>query len=204
MATTWDTIIPLLSPDLPGCPDATLKTALAAVAADFCARTHIWRETLDRQYTIPNIAEYDIEGDAVIEAPLWVVCNDHTLTHTDARLVNKEDMSSKGEPSMFWVVNDRAIRLFFIPDKKMTLDVTVALKPSRSATGVEDWIYETWADALVSGAIWRLAKVPGKLWSSPEMATAHRLMYEQAVTNARIRDYRTVPLQVSLRPAARR
>jgi hypothetical protein len=180
-----------------------MKTALAAVAADFCARTHIWRETLDTQYTIPNIAEYDIEGDAVIETPLWVVCNNQTLTHTDPRLLNKTDMMSKGQPSKFWMVNDTAIRLFYIPDKRFSLDVTVALKPSRTATGVETWIYETWGDALVSGAIWRLAKVPGKMWSSMDAAIAHRLIYEQAVTNARIRDFRAVPLRVSLNPAVR-
>jgi hypothetical protein len=203
MATTWDTIMPLLYPELPGCPDATLKTALAATAADFCARTHIWRETLDVFYALPDIAEYDLEGSAVIEDIEWVTCNGQQLTHTDIRLISPQDVGKTGFPSHFWSVNGQTMRLFPIPDKKYTLKVYVALKPSRLATGIEDWIYETWADALVSGAIWRVARIPGKDWSNADLASAHRLIYEQGVTNARIRDFRSVPLRVDLSRAVR-
>ena len=76
------------------------------------------------------------------------------------------------------------------------------LKPNRSGTGVEDWIYETFADNIVSGAIAQLAMIPGKEWSDIAMAGMHKGLYERAITNARIRDFRGVHLMVRQRPAA--
>lgn len=203
MATKpWADLLPLITPDIPSCPEATIKNHLAYVTADFCARTQIWRETLDTDYTIANIEEYDLDGSAVIEAVQWVVCNNIPLTATDIRLVPHEDLSDTGQPTHYWIINDTTLRLFPIPDARYELKVGVALKPSRTALGVEDWIYETWAETLVSGTIARLARVPGKDWTDPALAEMHRIMYERAITNAEIRDKRNIPLQVRARPVA--
>ena len=197
--TTWDTILPLVTPDIPGCPEATIKTAFAAVAADSCARTHIWRESLETQSTVVDQAEYEVNGSAVIESVLWILIDDREITHTDSRLVDHNDLLRTGRPSKYWVVREKAIRLFYIPDDVYTLKGEIALKPSRTARGVEDWIYETWADTLVSGVLWRLTRVPNKEWTNPDIALMNKKLYEQGVTNARIRDMRNVQLQVKLR-----
>lgn len=198
MATVlWADIHPLILPDVPGCPTPTVDTALAATAADFCARTHIWRETLDFGYTISGIPDYDIDGTAVIESVLWATLSGDDLKHIDPRYLDKSKLTDEGKPNAFWVVNDTAVRLFPIPDAKYRLDVTVALKPSRTATGIEDWIYESYVEPIVSGAIWRLARTPGKAWSNPEIAMYHHRLFEQGITNARIRDHRNVRMAVA-------
>jgi len=198
MATVlWADIHPLILPDVPGCPTPTVDTALAATAADFCARTHVWRETLDFDYAISGIPDYDITGTAVIESVLWATLAGDDLKHIDPRYLDKSKLTDEGKPNAFWVVNDTAIRLFPIPDAKYRLDVTVALKPSRTATGIEDWIYESYVEPIVSGAIWRLARTPGKAWSNPEIAMYHHRLFEQGITNARIRDHRNVRMSVA-------
>jgi hypothetical protein len=203
MATkTWDSFLPLLVPELPGCPEETMRAALAAVSADFCARTHIWRDSLEPQNTIVDEALYDVDDFAVLESVLWVLVDGEKLRHTDPRHMRQEDFERKGKPTHFWVVADRSIRLFPIPDDVYEIKGEVALKPSRTSKGVEDWIYETWVDALVSGAIWWLAKTQGKEWSNMDLAMMHKGIYERAITQARIRDYRNVPLSVSMRPFA--
>lgn len=200
MATVyWDSVLPLITPHVPSCPEATIKEYLAFTVNDFCAKTHIWREDLDIEYTVANVAEYSVEGSATIESVLSVVCNGIPLEHTDSRLVDPSTLSDKANPTAFWVVNDTSIRLYKIPDKKYSLKISVALKPSRTATGVEDWIYATWADAIVSGAISRLSIIPNKDWTSPEMYEFHKDVYEQAITNSRIRDLRNVSLKVRYR-----
>jgi hypothetical protein len=201
MATTyWDKILPLVTPDIPGCPEESIKTALAAISADFCARTHLWRTDIEDQTTVIDQALYEVTDCAVIESVLWVLVDDKELVHIDERNVRKEDLDRKGVPTHFWVVDDTQIRLFPIPDSELSIEVRVALKPSRTAKGVESWIYETWADVLASGAVYRLARVPGKEWSNPDLAAMHKNLYEQGVTNARIRDLRNVQKKVQMRP----
>jgi hypothetical protein len=201
MATVnWETFLPLITPEIPGCPHATIELNLAATAADFCARTHIWRAPLDLGTTQVDEAIYPVINtvNVIIESVLWLLVDNRTLEHTDPRLINPEDLTRTGRPTHFWVESDKNIRLFFTPDDVYTLNGEVALKPSRLANGVDSWIYETWADVLVSGAIYRITRVPGKEWSNPEMAGAHKSLYEQGVTNARIRDRRNVHMQVRM------
>jgi hypothetical protein len=143
--------------------------------------------------------DYCICSNAIIESVLWILVDNIKLTHTDKRLVNQEDLERTGKPQYFWVNEPDSIRLFYIPDQVWTIKGEVALKPSRTATGIEKWIYETYADVLASGAVYRLAKVPGKEWSNPELAAMHKNLYEQGVTNARIRDFRNVPLMAKQR-----
>lgn len=203
MATKlWADLLPLITPDIPACPEATIKTHLASVTADFCARTQLWRETLDADYTIANIAEYDLDGSAVIEAVQWVVCNQQPLTSTNIQLIPHERLADVGQPTHFWIVNDTILRLFPIPDDRYDLEIGVVLKPSRTAIGVEDWIYETWAETLASGTIARLARIPGKDWTDPMLVEMHRAMYEKAIANVKIRDMRNIPLRIRSRPAA--
>lgn len=199
---TWSSFYPLILPNVPNCPTITVDQELRTVSADFLARTHIWRDALDFQRTVPNIAVYDVDSTALIESVLWVLVDGEKLTHTDPRHMRQEDFERKGKPTDFWVVADRSIRLFPTPDDRYQITGEVALKTARTAVGVEDWIYETWADVIVSGVLWKLCSIVGKEWSNIEFATMHKTIYERGITQARIRDYRNVPLSVSMRPFA--
>jgi hypothetical protein len=175
---------------------------LGIVASDFFARSYLWRDQIDTIYATTGTVEYDLDGEAVIEDVISVVLNETPLDRTDLRLIATENLGQVGEPREFWVKADRSIVIFPTPEENVQLKVYAVLKPSRSATGVEDWIYETFADTLVSGAIAQLAMIPGKEWSDIALAGMHKGLYERAITNARIRDFRGVHMMVRQRPAA--
>ena len=198
----WDDVLPLITPEVPTCPEATIKEYLPIVASDFFARTHLWRVELDSLSTVADQALYDLTSpffDAVIESVLWLKVDGKNMTHTDERLVNPEYMDKTGQPTRFWVVDDTVIRLFYTPDAVMPITGELALKPKRTARGMPGWVSETWIDAIVSGTLYRLCRIKGKDWSDPEFAALHKNLYEQGVTNARIRDLRNVHLQVRMK-----
>jgi hypothetical protein len=180
-----------------------MRLYLASTAADFFARTYLWREQIDAVYVAVNQVEYDLDTDTgLVEDVISVVYGDTPLTRTDLRLIGAENLSETGEPREYWIQADNSIRIFPTPEARTTLKVYAVLKPNRSGTGVEDWIYETWADTIVSGAIAQLAMTPGKEWSDIALAGMHKGLYERAITNARIRDLRGVRMAVRQRPAA--
>lgn len=202
MAVLWADIHPLILPDVPGCPTPTVDTALAAAAAEFCGRSHVWREELDPDVVVANVPDYTVSpsfANTVTESVLWVNLDEKPLEHIDARYLDKSRLLDTGTPKAFWMINDTDIRLFPIPDSRGTLTAAIAIKPTRVATGVEDWIYESYIDTIVSGAIWRLARTPGKAWSNPEIAMYHHRMFEQGIVSARVRDHRNVSLRVAQR-----
>lgn len=199
---TWDDVLPLIVPELPTCPEATIKEYLPIVASEFFARTFLWRAPLIDAATVAGQAEYDMcsDGfDTVIESVLWLKVDGRAMTHTDPRLVDPELMDTAGRPTRFWIERDRAIRLMYIPDDVFPITGEVVLKPTRVAQTMPQWVYETWIDTLVSGTIYRLCRLRGKDWSDPEFAAIHKNLYEQGVTNARIRDMRNVRQQVRMK-----
>lgn len=202
MAKIWDDFLPLMQAHLPGCPKETMRSYLAITAADFFARTYLWRDTIDAVYLTPNQIEYDLDAEAMVEDVIAVSYLGQNLERTDLRLLPTERLGETGEPTHFWVHADRTIRVFPTPKARAKLTVHAVLKPSRTGTGVEDWIFETWADTLVDGAIGQLAMIPGKEWTDANMASLHKAAFERAVVNARVRDFRGVRLAVCQRPAA--
>lgn len=173
-----------------------MRSMLAASTAEFLALTHLWRELLDLQVTEVNMPTYELFSPDVIESVLWVTLDGQLLTPTDVRFAPPSLIDMEGRPTHYWLVDDKTLRLFPSPDAVYNLRVMVALKPSRTAIGVADWVYETWADAIVSGAIHRLAQIPDKTWTDQQLAAEHRLRFERAVSNAVTRDLRQINLRV--------
>lgn len=202
MAKTWNDFMPLIAPHLPTCPSAFIQTNLADVAADFFARTYLWRDNIDAIVLAPDQVEYELSADAVVEDIIAVTYGDEVLDRTDSRLLPHNRMTETGTPKLYWVHSDTTIRVHPIPEAPATLKVSAVLKPSRSGRGVDDWIFETWADTIVDGAIAKIAAVPGKDWTDVAMAEMRKRLYEQAITRARIRDFRGVRLTVRQRPFA--
>lgn len=200
MATvTWDVLHPLITPDIPGCPLEIVNRELAAVAEDFFSRTQLWRESLDAQQTVIDEPYYDITDCTTVESVLWAKVDNLDLIHTDERFITPEFLNRKGRPTHFWIEKETQIRLYPIPDVVLPLDIRVVLKPSRSARGIPNFVYQRWVDAFVAGAIYRVTRIPNKEWSNSEQAAFNKNMYEQAVTNARIRDFRNVQLKVRMK-----
>lgn len=202
MAKTWDDFLPLITPQLSGCPDLTIKTYLAITAADFFTRTHLWREDIDPIYVAPGLYEYDLDGEALIEDLISVTVERRELQHTDMRLIPNDRRYDTGFPTHYWIHSDNQIRLHPIPDQRLTVKMAAVLRPSRTGTGVPDWIYEMWADIIVAGTVDKLASMPNKTWTDPNLAQHSRMHYEQGITSARVRDMRGVGHSVRMRPFA--
>lgn len=196
LQVSLDELFPLLAPHLPGVPDATMRLHLAAAAAEFLAETHLWREPFDETTTLAGTPDYQLFSVAPIESVLWLKAGDTTLTHTDPRLLDKSLLERTGTPQGFSIKAPDVVILHPTPDAEYLLSGECALKISRSSTTLPAWLYETWADALVDGAIWRIASIPGKDWTALDLAMVRRQRFDRAKANAKTRDLRQIGLRV--------
>lgn len=201
--TTWATFYPYVLPYLPGCPEVVIETHLKEAAADFCAESEVWRLTIDPDYTSKNTADYkiDVTSGTLLENILSFYVNGAPLTRvTDRHFsipINQDGSAVKGSPIYISILDDDSVRMYPTPDGKYTFTGVVVLKPKLSATGVEDFIYDAHGRAIASGAIARLAEIPNKEWSNPELSLQHRFEFNRGITNAKGRDTRRVNLRVS-------
>ena len=64
------------------------------------------------------------------------------------------------------------------------IKVLLALKPTTSATVVEDFIFDGWHEAIEAGAISRLLKIPGKDWTDIKSAGVYLAEFRNAKRDA--------------------
>jgi hypothetical protein len=84
----------------------------------------------------------------------------------------------------------------------MTFRVRAAFRPSAEAVEVEDFIFETWRQTIVDGALAKLKAMPGEFWTDQlgaEKAAACFSAGASRAKNDRTRGYHNGNLQVAPR-----
>jgi hypothetical protein len=183
-----------LNPMVPGCPEPVALQALLDTAVDFCDRTMVVQHTTDPTPVVPGVATYDLDtpsgttparvlaawydGARLDLAPLQTVTARSALGAADAL----------GTPRAAYVLEPATVRLFPAPDTTQvgTLQVRVATRPLRAARHVDDALFDDWVEAIVGGALARLAIMPGMSFSNPDMAVYGAGLFGAGVSAAKL------------------
>jgi hypothetical protein len=199
MAKAWTNFLPYVQPYLPGCPEIVITSHLQEAAADFLARSEIWRYNIEEDFTSKSTSDYDIDvpQNTVIENILSLYVDGCRLSSVTDRHYDRPSTAAQARPLRYSIYQDTQVRFYPTPDKKYTFEGLCVLKPSLTATGVEDWIFETYGRCISYGAIAYLAQVPGKEWSNPELAGYYQTKFNKDADDAKSRDARRVNLRIS-------
>jgi hypothetical protein len=178
MVKTWDNFFPYVQPHVPGCPEIVIQTHLQEAAAEYIARSELWRFDIESDFTSKNTSDYEIDvpTGAVLENILTLFVNGAAAKRVTDRHFQVSNTADNSAPSSFSIYQD---------------------KPSLSATGVEDFIFETHGRSIACGAIWRLTVIPGKEWSNPELAMYYKTEFYKHMDAAKGRDTRRVNLRIA-------
>lgn len=200
MAVEWASFYPYIQPHLPGCPEITIETHLQEAAAEYCKISQIWRYDIDKDYTSKNTSDYEVEvlTNTVLEDILVLYVEGQAIKRVSDRHFDLPSTTTNSRPMYFTVYYDEQIRFYPTPDGKYEFEGVAVLKPSLAAKGVEDWIYESHGRSIACGAIAKLAAIPGKEWTNPEMAMYYKQEFYKHANDAKGRDTRRV--NVSVRP----
>lgn len=187
---------------LPHVPGATQEMALQEIKntiIDFCEKSLILQTDLDPITTIPNISDYDFEppNDRLVVKimKMWfkgVNMDPRALDeiYTPSAFNTRSGaLVERSDPRIYYQKDARTFSVYPIPNVKDVSAITlrVALKPTRSATTIDDLIYEEYAETIGNGAITRLALSPDKPYTSPGMASARNALYISGLNVARQR-----------------
>jgi hypothetical protein len=86
------------------------------------------------------------------------------------------------------------------PDQIYSVVVNVVLRPTRSATMLDDDLYNMWIDPIVANAISRAMEIPGQAFSNPALASVLSIDAARGTISARIEgNYSSVRGSMSVR-----
>ncbi len=193
---TWNEFQSLVTSDLPGCPWLSIKDALVAASIEFFERSKAWR------------TEPAVEFDTVIDQSDYTptlpgrICRVNSVHKVGGYYLQKIrrgfvepwDYTTSGTPKEYLEKNDTTITIFPTPDAVHTLAIDCCLVPDRNtATGIEDYLFQAYAEYIASGAVFRLAAKPAKKpWSNPDLAAYHQSRFESGIALAIYKDMQGV------------
>lgn len=157
---------PRILPYLPGCSEPLASQVLLNSAIEFCENALVLRQNLDTFKTIAGRDQYDLDPPTAqheINRVMGVALDGKELRPGMAEIVRNDLPTDTAKPRAFFT--DRTdstftLRLTPPPDGAYPVVVAVNLRPTRTATLLDDDLYNIWIDPIVSGAIARAMQIP--------------------------------------------
>jgi len=186
-------------PHVPGCTNEMALLEIKNTIIDFCEKSLVLQADQEPVTVIGGINDYDLEPPrerlVVKIMKAWYKGVELTPTAPDEvrtpSIYNQNSgyVVNRGDPNFYIQKDLRTYSLYPIPKEtaRLALTMRVALKPTRSATTIDDFIFEEYAETIGHGAIARLALSQGKPYSDLKLASARNGMYLTGVNVARDR-----------------
>lgn len=191
----WEEFYDYAKPSLPGAPNALLDLYLRAAAIDFFKNTEVM--TADEFLVMDaNWAVYQTNNPPLTDTTRvleFELANGKTLTPLTRLELQQQTQSwalRKGEPSHYFQLSPRRIRVYPIPEQEYTATISMVLQPTRDSVGVEDEYFDEYVETIANGAISRMTRIPQKPWTNMELAAAMGVVFQADIRNARIETYR--------------
>lgn len=199
MATRlFSTFTSILAPSVPGCPNPVIENYVRQAAREVCERTLAWRYTCADQVLVAGTFGYayqpaaDTEVHSIIGAkvnntPMNVV--PYSTVQGLYPLWPDDDTDRRGYPLYVTQFSPALYHVAPCPNgaETYTLGMTVALKPTLDATGMDDTVADELEQAIQHGALQHLLVLPEKVWTDRELAAYHAKQFIFTISERRAR-----------------
>jgi len=177
------------TPDAPG---RVIIDAFRKASRDFCRRTLAWRDegTANTVAGTSTYQVYDPTTAVVVDIFAPRLDDQYTLTKkTLAGIVAVDaELPTKSDRPEYIYLNAGArnqVVLAGVPDAVYTLKLEAVLMPTEALATIDDDLWDRWGEAIISGTLARLMRMPNKQWSDLKLSDYHRNLFEMAVPEAR-------------------
>ena len=180
--------------DVAGCSLFLAERAIRHAAREFCEKSLAHRIVLDPVSTVSGISTYDYDPASSLEV---VKVLSATLDGQDIDLLLQGvDANEYGLVGLSPV----EFTLQPAPSAGQRVVVTAIVKPSNTASGIEDRLFASHAEAIAQGAKARLYALAEQPFSNMEQAGLNRALFDAAINTARTsaaKGYSRAPLRVA-------
>jgi hypothetical protein len=168
---TWSQFYDYLMPLVPNCPQPMADQQLRLAAQEWCDGTLCWRLWLDDVAMNGTDTNYDFETTSQQEVSQLLRATldgkDLPAITADQLPSNWRTLSSFCDRGIF-TIDAESFDVVPLQAAGLIVQTEVALRPSNTATGVEDFIFRSYVNEIATGAAGRLHAMPRKPYSYPQ------------------------------------
>ncbi len=178
----WEAWEPFILPWVHGCPGSTVAHHVRQAAIRFCAETNAYREQMDAVLADGVSSRLALPIDDQVEvSKLYSV----TVDGCDRPVYPMQSAISM-------LQRDRCVELSYTPDRRelivspvpadgQKIVVVAALKPAQTAFGVEDAIFDQYAQDIANGALATLLLIPRQEWTNQASGAVYQGLFDRCV-----------------------
>jgi hypothetical protein len=193
MVNTWADFYNEVLPDLPGCTTALADNAIKNAAIEFLERSMAWRvETAPITLTaaVPTYTLNNPAGSIVVEIIDALVSGLQITPKSPDQLnvLYQNWRNETGDAAYYYRPTPSTIRVAPTPSVTTVgaLVLSMALKPSRAATGIDSELFEQYMEVIAAGAKYRLMIMQKKPWSDPSRAGVQQVVFNNGIAAANL------------------
>jgi hypothetical protein len=198
MSTNISEFKNLVAVDVLPCPDIIVNREVVSILLEFCRKTNILQRDFqmdvdsgDIDDERQNCIDFEVSEFAQGLRPVTVVefmVDGQTFKPWKQNIRSTNDYFETVEDSRykyFWIPDDNHIRVFDMSSNDSKMWMNVAFVYDRTATTVDDFIFDDWSEAIVCGAKYKILNMPGKEWTDKASAKDYRAMWRKYLSQAK-------------------
>jgi|TARA_B100000035_G_scaffold58665_1_gene46961 hypothetical protein len=188
----YSSLIKEVLPYVPLCPDTLAEQAIRSATIEFCERSKAYILDMDPFNTISGVYEYDFEipTGTEVHQVLYMTYNGRDMDPISPRSLelNYPDWRDRtGNPHVYLQKTPTTFWVVPVPSGSDQIIASVALKPTRSSNNIDTTISNTYRDAIIYGALYRLLRMPHREWSDIGAAQEYSFQFSQEIQQAELR-----------------
>jgi hypothetical protein len=219
----FEDVVQRLVTHVPGCPFPVIEKYVRDAAIEVCEKTLLWRYEQPSIRLTPGLHNYPYEPptEAEVYAFINVIIEDENDSWTKVYPITEEDLYDKypnwpdhdperlSRPQYIVHLNADEFGMALVPDDVHDYDLKmkVALKPLRTARGMDQTTLDEIEDVVIDGALAELYMLPEKAWTDKNAARYHKQQFISGMSDRRARvnlGNGRASVGVRMRPWARR
>jgi hypothetical protein len=219
----FDDVVQRLATHVPGCPFPVIEKYVRDAAIEVCEKALVWKYEQPPIRLTPGLHDYSYEPptDAEVHAFIHVTVEGDSNTPHPIDPLTLEALYSRypawpnhdpealGRPRNIVHYDADHFALAPVPDDEEDYDLVmlVALKPLRTARGMDQTVLDEIENTVMDGALACLYMLPDKNWTSVQAANYHKQQFIARTSERRARanlGAGRASLSVRMRPFARR
>ncbi len=176
---TWADFYNFCHADVPGVSTFAAERELRRAAQEFFEKTKVWKVDLDPVYLFSNVEEYDV----AIPAGVTII---KIATARDANGYCTDLLSTGPGVAGITFINQNTFRVWPAVTGDRQIHMQAVVMPSHSSLGIDDALFEQYAEVIARGAKARLYLHPQKPYTNPELASICREEFAMAIAREKI------------------
>ena len=189
---SFESLVKDVLPYVPGCPDSLIQTNIRSAAIELCEKSKAFTFDLDPITTISGEYEYEFDqpSGTDVHQILWATYDGHDLDPISPRSLelNYPDWRDKtGTPTVYLQKTVNTFWLVPVPNDGKELLINVALKPTRTTNNIDTEFSNTYRDGIIYGTIFRLLRIPQKVWTDPIASADYFNLFQAEIADAELK-----------------